>query len=63
MTAKEIVKEVVELYAIQQKNASKEGYYHPMLHGSTPRIKELMDEFERVTGEDWDDYAESYLEK
>jgi len=58
MTAKEIVKEVVELYAIQRKNAEKEGYYHPMLHGSTPRIKELIYEFERVTGENWDDYAE-----
>ncbi len=62
MTGKEIVKEVVELHAIQRKNADEEGYYHPMLHGSTPRIQELINEFERVTGEDWDDHAESYLE-
>lgn len=59
--AKEIVKKVQKLYSEQMKQAEKEGFHHPVLHTSTMDIKKLIEEFEQITGEDWDKCCRNYL--
>jgi hypothetical protein len=59
--AKAITKKVMELHKDQMKQADIQGFHHPILYESSGKIHELIKEFERITGKDWDKHAEEYL--
>jgi len=59
--AKEIVKEVSKKFSdLKNQMIKEEGFFHPEIHVDSS-IDVLIDEFEEITGEDWDKTANSYL--